>query len=98
MDPLSSNFTGGHGGDDDFDTFRDDFEKPMLFSDLIPNPRLYDKMRPPKIDNKPTKIGFHVTVMGLDSIDEYSMVQEFDQSIVFLYTKTTLIFSPIIGG
>ncbi|XP_035709168.1 glycine receptor subunit alpha-2 [Folsomia candida] len=78
VDPLSSNFTGGHGGDDDFDTFRDDFEKPMLFSDLIPNPRLYDKMRPPKIDNKPTKIGFHVTVMGLDSIDEYSMTYAAD--------------------
>jgi hypothetical protein len=49
--------------------------KPMIFSDLIPNRRLYDKMRPPKMGDNPTKVGFHVTVMGLDSIDEYSMVR-----------------------
>lgn len=48
--------------------------KPMTFTDLIPNPRAYDKMRPPKIGDNPTKVGFHVTVMGLDSINEYSMV------------------------
>lgn len=36
--------------------------------------RLYDKMRPPKKEGQPTTVFFHVTVMGLDSIDETSMV------------------------
>lgn len=31
-------------------------------------------MRPPKIDGTATKVHFHVTVMGLDSIDENAMV------------------------
>jgi len=31
-------------------------------------------MRPPKKDGQPTVVYFHVTVMGLDSIDENSMV------------------------
>jgi hypothetical protein len=48
--------------------------QPMKFSDLIPNPKMYDKMRPPKIGDNPTKVTFFVTVMGLDSINEYSMV------------------------
>lgn len=46
-----------------------------MFSDILPeNPKLYDKMRPPKKDGGPTVVYFHVTVMGLDSIDENSMV------------------------
>lgn len=38
------------------------------------NPKLYDKMRPPKKEGQATTVYFHVTVMGLDSIDETSMV------------------------
>ena len=34
----------------------------------------YDKMIPPKKDAKPTTVYFHVTVMGIDSINENSMV------------------------
>jgi len=46
-----------------------------MFSDILPeNPKLYDKMRPPKKDGGATVVYFHVTVMGLDSIDENSMV------------------------
>ncbi|BES91300.1 histamine-gated chloride channel [Nesidiocoris tenuis] len=46
----------------------------LEFSDLLPeDQKLYDKMRPPKKDGEPTTVYFHVTVMGLDSIDENSM-------------------------
>ncbi|GLG93534.1 Uncharacterized protein GBIM_00919 [Gryllus bimaculatus] len=31
-------------------------------------------MRPPKKDGNPTVVYFHVTVMGLDSIDENAMI------------------------
>ncbi|VVD05991.1 unnamed protein product [Leptidea sinapis] len=49
------------------------------FQDLLPDdPRLYDKMRPPKKDDQPTIVNFHVTVMGLDSIDENSMTYAAD--------------------
>lgn len=47
----------------------------LTFQDLLPeDPKMYDKMRPPKKDDHPTVVHFHVTVMGLDSIDENSMV------------------------
>lgn len=47
----------------------------LEFFDLLPeDPKLYDKMRPPKKDGQATVVYFHVTVMGLDSIDENSMV------------------------
>jgi len=47
----------------------------LEFFDLLPeDPKFYDKMRPPKKDDQPTVVYFHVTVMGLDSIDENSMV------------------------
>jgi hypothetical protein len=47
----------------------------LEFFDLLPeDPKFYDKMRPPKKDGQPTVVYFHVTVMGLDSIDENSMV------------------------
>lgn len=47
----------------------------LTFGDLLPeDPKLYDKMRPPKKVGQPTIVYFHVTVMGLDSIDETSMV------------------------
>lgn len=47
----------------------------LTFNDLLPeNPKSYDKMRPPKKDGQATTVFFHVTVMGLDSIDETSMV------------------------
>ncbi|XP_071043385.1 glycine receptor subunit alpha-2 [Parasteatoda tepidariorum] len=46
----------------------------LSFSDILPeDPKMYDKMKPPKKDGKPTKVSFHVTVMGLDSINEGSM-------------------------
>lgn len=46
-----------------------------MFEDILPeDPSMYDKMRPPKKDGNPTTVYFHVTVMGLDSIDETSMV------------------------
>lgn len=49
--------------------------KSLEFFDLLPeDPKLYDKMRPPKKDGQATIVYFHVTVMGLDSIDETSMV------------------------
>lgn len=37
-------------------------------------------MRPPKKDGQATTVFFHVTVMGLDSIDETSMVKEIENS------------------
>lgn len=47
----------------------------LTFQDLLPeDPKMYDKMRPPKKDDHPTVVHFHVTVMGIDSIDENSMV------------------------
>lgn len=47
----------------------------MEFRDILPeDAKLYDKMRPPKKDGMATKVNFHVTVMGLDSIDENAMV------------------------
>lgn len=47
----------------------------LTFKDILPeDPKLYDKMRPPKKDGSPTVVHFHVTVMGLDSIDENAMV------------------------
>lgn len=49
---------------------------PLTFQDIIPDPKLYDKMKPPKLEGYPTKVSFHVTVMGLDSINEYSMVRK----------------------
>ncbi|KAF6217368.1 hypothetical protein GE061_001722 [Apolygus lucorum] len=46
----------------------------LVFDDILPeDKKLYDKMRPPKKDGEPTTVNFHVTVMGLDSIDENSM-------------------------
>ncbi|KAH9510963.1 hypothetical protein DERF_009451 [Dermatophagoides farinae] len=36
-------------------------------------PQGYDKLMPPKQNGKPTKVRFHVWVLGLDSIDEGSM-------------------------
>lgn len=47
----------------------------LTIRDILPeDPSKYDKMRPPKKDGNPTIVYFHVTVMGLDSIDENSMV------------------------
>jgi len=47
----------------------------LEFRDILPeDAKQYDKMRPPKIDGTATKVHFHVTVMGLDSIDENAMV------------------------
>ncbi|XP_076373239.1 glycine receptor subunit alpha-2-like [Tachypleus tridentatus] len=51
----------------------------LTFNDLLPDGvKAYDKMRPPKKDGKPTKVFFHVTVMGLDSINEGSMTYAAD--------------------
>lgn len=46
-------------------------------------------MRPPKKDGQPTTVFFHVTVMGLDSIDETSMVSLIE---IFSYWKRVFIF------
>ena len=47
----------------------------MELVDLLPeDAKMYDKMRPPKKDDLPTAVNFHVTVIGIDSINEYSMV------------------------
>lgn len=59
----------------------------MEFYDLLPeDPKLYDKMRPPKQGGQATAVYFHVTVMGLDSIDETSMVSFY--SLKYLFTDT----------
>ncbi|XP_050308165.1 glycine receptor subunit alpha-3 isoform X1 [Anthonomus grandis grandis] len=51
----------------------------LTIRDILPeDPSKYDKMRPPKVDGNPTKVFFHVTVMGLDSIDENSMTYAAD--------------------
>ncbi|XP_071544997.1 glycine receptor subunit alpha-4-like [Panulirus ornatus] len=52
----------------------DDSGGVLSFKDLLPeNPKDYDKMRPPKKQGRPTRVYFHVTVMGIDSINENSM-------------------------
>lgn len=49
----------------------------LTFGEILPeNFKSYDKMRPPKKDGQATTVFFHVTVMGLDSIDETSMVND----------------------
>lgn len=51
------------------------YRRGLTLADIMPEDiRLYDKMRPPKKEGQPTTVFFHVTVMGLDSIDETSMV------------------------
>ncbi|KAJ8940374.1 hypothetical protein NQ318_015767, partial [Aromia moschata] len=51
----------------------------LTINDILPeDPSKYDKMRPPKRDGNPTIVYFHVTVMGLDSIDENSMTYAAD--------------------
>ena len=46
----------------------------MELSDILPDRYSYDKMRPPKHNGLPTVVHNHFTIMGLDSIDENSMV------------------------
>ncbi|KAF2353388.1 Neurotransmitter-gated ion-channel [Trinorchestia longiramus] len=59
----------------------------LKLADLLPeNARNYDKMRPPRKDGQPTKVQFHVTVMGIDSINENSMTYTAD--IFFAQTWT----------
>ncbi|XP_044748549.1 glycine receptor subunit alpha-2 isoform X1 [Coccinella septempunctata] len=51
----------------------------LTINDIMPeDPNNYDKMRPPKKNGMPTTVYFHVTVMGLDSIDEGSMTYAAD--------------------
>ncbi|KAL3266592.1 hypothetical protein HHI36_010756 [Cryptolaemus montrouzieri] len=51
----------------------------LSINDILPeDPNNYDKMRPPKKNGNPTTVYFHVTVMGLDSIDEGSMTYAAD--------------------
>lgn len=51
-----------------------EYQQSLAFTDILPeDTKRYDKMRPPKKDGQPTIVFFHVTVMGLDSIDENSM-------------------------
>lgn len=57
----------------------------LTIADILPeDPNTYDKMRPPKKHGKPTIVFFHVTVMGLDSINEGSMT--FAADIFFAQT------------
>ena len=46
----------------------------MELSDILPDRFNYDKMRPPRLEGQPAKVFNHLTVMGLDSINENSMV------------------------
>lgn len=46
----------------------------MELSDILPEGSNYDKMRPPRQEGQPAKVFNHLTVMGLDSINENSMV------------------------
>lgn len=64
--------------------------KPLTFQDIIPDPKMYDKMKPPKLEGYPTKVSFHVTVMGLDSINEYSMVRKIHLSLHVLHAPFSL--------
>lgn len=65
----------------------------LEFFDLLPeDPKLYDKMRPPKKDGQATVVYFHVTVMGLDSIDENSMVLFVTTSISYIRFKFLILF------
>ncbi|XP_020717523.1 glycine receptor subunit alpha-4 isoform X1 [Ceratitis capitata] len=51
-----------------------EYQQSLAITDILPEDiKRYDKMRPPKKDGQPTIVYFHVTVMGLDSIDENSM-------------------------
>lgn len=43
--------------------------------DILPEGSNYDKMRPPRLEDQPAKVFNHLTVMGLDSINENSMVR-----------------------
>ena len=47
----------------------------LELSDILPDRYNYDKMRPPKRNGQATIVEHHFTVMGLDSIDENSMVR-----------------------
>jgi glycine receptor len=49
----------------------------MELSDILPDRFNYDKMRPPRLEGQPAKVFNHLTVMGLDSINENSMVSQF---------------------
>ncbi|XP_015925835.1 glycine receptor subunit alpha-2-like [Parasteatoda tepidariorum] len=54
-------------------------DRVLRFIDILPSDsRSYDKMRPPKADGLPTTVQYHVTVMGLDSINEESMTYAAD--------------------
>ncbi|KAG5889193.1 hypothetical protein JTB14_000618 [Gonioctena quinquepunctata] len=58
---------------------REEIATGLTIRDILPiDPSKYDKMRPPKRDGNPTTVNFHVTVMGLDSIDENSMTYAAD--------------------
>ncbi|KAG8184886.1 hypothetical protein JTE90_016997 [Oedothorax gibbosus] len=64
-------------------------EKLLQFSDILPeDSRTYDKMKPPKKDGRPTTVRYHVTVMGLDSINEESMAPRTDR--LTDWTETSL--------
>lgn len=54
-------------------------------------------MRPPKKDGQATTVFFHVTVMGLDSIDETSMVFFFFFFKQLILTMNVLKFSLIFN-
>lgn len=83
------------------ETFRD-FLKKLFFrtsltiQDILPaNPKHYDKMRPPRKDGAPTTVFFHVTVMGLDSIDENAMVSFISLQIHEILSRLIFIVSDV---
>ncbi|GFR11292.1 hypothetical protein TNCT_7631 [Trichonephila clavata] len=72
-------------------------EKLLQFADILPaDSKSYDKMKPPKKDGHATTVHFHVTVMGLDSINEESMVSEVLTSPIHLTILFAVNHSPAI--
>lgn len=57
----------------------------MELSDILPDRFNYDKMRPPRLEGQPAKVFNHLTVMGLDSINENSMVSQIAPIMVMVF-------------
>lgn len=61
----------------------------MELSDILPDRFNYDKMRPPRLEGQPAKVFNHLTVMGLDSINENSMVNATSLSLSHILIRLT---------
>ncbi len=66
----------------------------MELSDILPDRFNYDKMRPPRLEGQPAKVFNHLTVMGLDSINENSMVNIHG----YAYMSSRLPGSPLFAS